>query len=63
MPIEITLTKGDLSGFAKLQMELPTGFTVKEAEEKGATYTFREGIAKWVWAVLPSENEFTIKLI
>lgn len=63
VPIEITLTKGDLSGFAKLQMELPTGFTVKEAEEKGATYTFREGIAKWVWAVLPSENEFTIKLI
>ena len=63
MPIEITLTKGDLSGFAKLQMELPTGFTVKDAEEKGATYTFREGIAKWVWAVLPSENEFTIKLI
>ncbi len=63
VPIEITLTKGDLSGFAKLQMELPAGFTVKEAEEKGATYTFREGIAKWVWAVLPSENEFTIKLI
>lgn len=60
--VELTVTKGAMSGFAKLQMELPEGFTVKEAEEKGATYTFNAGIAKWVWAVLPTENEFTIKL-
>src|SRR4051812_23371757 len=60
--IEITVNKGSMNGFAKLQLDLPEGFTVKESEEKGATYTFNEGIAKWVWAALPSESEIVIHL-
>lgn len=63
VPVELMVSKGSMSGFAKLQLELPGGFTVREADEKGATYTHNEGIAKWVWAILPSESEFTIKLV
>jgi hypothetical protein len=61
--LEITVNKGAMNGFAKLQLDLPAEFEVKSAEEKGATYTYNEGIAKWVWAVLPSENEIVIKVV
>lgn len=63
VPIEITITKGAMNGFAKLQLDLPAEFQIKEVDEKGATYTFNEGIAKWVWAALPTENEIVIKLV
>lgn len=62
VPVELVITKGAMGGFAKLQLELPEGFVVKEAEEAGASYTFADGIAKWVWATLPSEPEILIKL-
>src|SRR4051812_8175664 len=60
--IELRVNKGDLVGFAKLQMDLPMGFTVKDAEEKGSNFISDEGVAKWVWAVLPAEKEIVINL-
>jgi hypothetical protein len=50
-----------LSGFAKLQLDLPEGFSVKEIDNKGANFTFTDGIAKWVWASLPADNELVVK--
>lgn len=61
--VAITVRKGSMSGFAKLQLDLPTDFEVKEVDEKGATYTFNEGIAKWVWAVLPMEDDMVVTLV
>jgi cell division septation protein DedD len=60
--IELKITKGAMSGFAKLTMELPDGLAAKESENKGANYTFSKGVAKWVWASLPPENEIVIKV-
>src|SRR5688572_24099587 len=60
--IELRVVKGGMSGFAKLQLDLPEGITVKEAEDKGANYSYSEGIAKWVWAALPMENEIVVKV-
>lgn len=60
--IELKITKGSMAGFAKLQMELPEGLAAKESENKGANYTFSKGIAKWVWASLPAENEIVIRV-
>src|SRR6218665_270325 len=60
--IELKITKGGMNGFAKLTMELPEGMAAKESENKGANYTFSKGIAKWVWASLPPENEIIIKV-
>lgn len=62
VPMELKITKGSMAGFAKLQLELPEGIAVKETENKGANYTYNAGIAKWVWASLPGDNELTIKL-
>ncbi len=60
--IELKVDKGNMSGFAKLQLELPEGVTIKESEDKGANYSYNEGMAKWVWAALPTENEIVVKL-
>jgi cell division septation protein DedD len=60
--IEIIVNKGAMNGFAKLQLDLPEGFEVKEADEKGANYSYANGIAKWVWAVLPMESEIVVRL-
>ncbi len=61
VPIELKITKGSMSGFAKLQLELPEGLSLKELDNKGANYSYMDGIAKWVWASLPSESEIVIK--
>lgn len=59
--IEIKVTKGTMSGFAKLQLDVPEGLSLKELESKGANYSFSDGVAKWVWASLPTESDIIIK--
>lgn len=61
--IELKINKGGMSGFAKLQIELPEGVLIKESEEKGANYNYSLGMAKWVWAALPMESEIVVKLV
>jgi len=63
VPIELKVAKGNMSGFAKLQLDLPTGFTVKEVDNKGSNFSFTDGIAKWVWSSLPTEEEIIVKFI
>lgn len=60
--IELKVNKGGMSGFAKLQLELPEGVTVKAADDKGANYNYNAGIAKWVWPALPMESEIIISV-
>lgn len=61
VPIELKVTKGTMSGFAKLQLELPEGLTLKEGDNRGANFSFADGVAKWVWASLPSESDIIVK--
>ncbi len=61
VPIELKITKGSMSGFAKLQLELPEGLTLKEGDNRGANFSFADGVAKWVWASLPSESDIIVK--
>jgi hypothetical protein len=59
--IEVTVKKLGVSGFAKLQVDLPGGLTATEMESKGASFTFNNHSVKYIWTALPSEEEFTIK--
>lgn len=61
--IELKVTKGQMNGFAKLQMDLPEGIAAKEVESRSANYTYNDGIAKWVWASLPPESEIVIRVV
>ncbi len=61
VPIEIKITKGSMSGFAKFQLDLPDGISVKAIDNKGADFTLVDGLAKWVWSSLPADNDIIIK--
>jgi hypothetical protein len=58
--VEITLNKGDITGFAKVQQVFPDGFTAEPIETKGATFSFKDNKIKFIWMSLPADKEFTI---
>lgn len=58
---EITVKKGSVTGFSKLQLEVPKGLTIKELENQGSIFTFDSGIAKFIWTSTPEQEEFTVK--
>jgi hypothetical protein len=57
---EIAITKGSVSGFAKIQQDLPPGFTASEIDSKGASFTFSDNKVKFIWMSLPPDQEFKI---
>ncbi|GAB4256893.1 MAG: hypothetical protein Kow0079_14070 [Vicingaceae bacterium] len=58
--VTITITKGNLSGFAKVQSDLPDGFNCEPVDTKGATFSFKDNKVKFIWMALPSEETFDI---
>lgn len=58
--IELTIKKGSTTGFAKLQQELPAGFTAVEDKNSGASFTFNNQNVKFIWMSLPNEQEFKV---
>ena len=58
---ELKISKGAVGGFAKLQFEVPQGFTVKELESKGGNFSFANNIGKIIWTATPNDAEFTVK--
>ncbi|MCE3228585.1 MAG: hypothetical protein K0S32_3136 [Bacteroidetes bacterium] len=61
VPVEVRIAKGNMSGFAKMQLELPAGISVNEIDNKGSNFSYVDGIAKWVWASLPTDAEIILK--
>ena len=58
--VEITVNKGTSGGFAKLQEELPAGFTAVEENNNGASFSFNNQVVKFIWMTLPNDKEFKI---
>jgi len=58
--VTVTVEKGDLSGFAKLQIDLPEGMTATAIETKGASFTFADQKAKFIWMALPAHPTFKV---
>lgn len=58
--VTVTIDKGQLAGFAKLQIDLPEGLSASAIETKGASFTFSEGKAKFIWMALPSQPQFKV---
>lgn len=52
--IELNVAKGDVSGFAKLQQQLPPGFTAEAGETANATFSFKDQKVKFLWMALPN---------
>ena len=58
---ELKISKIGVSGFSKLQIEVPLGFTIKEQDSKGGSFSFANNIGKIIWTASPNEPEFTVK--
>ncbi|MEO6883429.1 MAG: hypothetical protein ABI199_05330 [Bacteroidia bacterium] len=58
--VQVTVTKGSTGGFAKLQEDLPTGFTATALDSKGATFSFADHSVKFIWMSLPTDNSFVV---
>ncbi len=58
--VTVNVNKEQLSGFAKLQLDLPEGLTATAIETKGASFTFAEGKAKFIWMALPAQPQFKV---
>lgn len=52
--MELNVAKGDVAGFAKLQQQLPPGFTAEEGESANATFSFKDQKVKFLWMALPN---------
>ena len=59
--VSVTINKGDLTGFAKFEANIPNGFKAQSYETQGSNFAFRNQKAKFLWMALPSESNFTIK--
>ncbi len=58
--VEVTITKGDLKGFARFQDVLPEGLSGIAGESMGGSFSFLDQKVKIVWENVPNQESFTI---
>jgi len=58
--VTLLVDKEKLSSFAKIEETIPPGYIAVAEEKNGAIFTFRDGMAKFLWMNLPSSQEFTV---
>lgn len=58
--VELTINKGSIEGFAKLQQDLPEGFTATALETSGGDFTFTERTVRFIWNSLPAEASIKV---
>jgi len=58
--VKLTIRKNEASGFARLQIDFPSFFNVKSDEKAGATFSYQNGNARFLWVSLPDEEEIHI---
>lgn len=59
--VEITVNKGEVSGFAKLELVLPPGLSAEAVDTKESSFTFSGQKAKFIWMSLPDQQRFTVR--
>jgi hypothetical protein len=57
---EVKIVKGELSNFAKYQIDVPLGYVITPIDIKGGNFTFENQRAKLVWVSLPADEFFSI---
>ncbi len=58
--VDITIQKGEITGFAKFQMEVPDGIEVKSVEINNSSFTFSDGVVKNIWMTIPTTSEIIL---
>jgi hypothetical protein len=58
--VTIHIDKSDIQGFAKLEVFLPGGLIATAGKTEGASFTFHEQKARFVWMSMPTERSFKV---
>jgi hypothetical protein len=58
--VEISVEKPGLTGFAKLEQSLPSGFEATAEQTANATFSFKDRKVKFLWMALPNADTFTV---
>jgi hypothetical protein len=58
--VTLKIHKPTITGVARLQQDLPEGFTAEEYNSSAADFLFEDNSVKFIWTTLPKEKDFTI---
>ncbi len=58
--VNLLVYKKDMNKFAKIEEKIPSGFEAKSMESSAGLFTFKNGVAKFVWMNLPESPGFKI---
>jgi len=58
--VTLTIHKANITGFAKIEDSIPPGFTASPGDLNGASFTFVDTRAKFVWDNIPSDSVVAI---
>jgi hypothetical protein len=61
--VDITLTKGEIKNFAKIQDSLPAGITARAEKKTGSDFEFKNGVVKFTWFQIPSANMINVQYV
>ncbi|NND77615.1 MAG: hypothetical protein HKN39_05480 [Flavobacteriales bacterium] len=61
--VKVNFSKKEIQGFAKFEVEVDDDLEVMVGNIGSASFSFENGIAKFIWFVLPEESDFTISYI
>lgn len=60
--VSATISKGNLNGFAKVQLNFPAGFIPEPIETENAKFLFENKTVKFIWDRLPIQPEIILKM-
>jgi hypothetical protein len=58
--VTISIDKTAFQGFGKLEIILPSGLVATAGKTEGASFTFHEQKARFVWMTMPTERSFKV---
>lgn len=58
--VSVSVSKGDLETFSRLQQDLPAGLRATVVESQNADFSFEDKRARFIWLKMPAENQFIV---
>jgi len=59
--VTVQIDKSSIVGFAKFQVTVDPGLSIEAIETAGASFTFNDQKAKFIWMALPAVKKFELK--
>lgn len=58
--VSLTINKGSINSFGKVEEYLPPNYIATVGEDQKAMFSFNRNVAKFLWMILPEEEEIEI---